>query len=133
MANVSKEVLDRQSANVLARAIQKALDNGWRPLRSIEGANLEVVRWVGQHLEVVWTRDDYVEPLRWVRELEGIIYNHDFARALWGEFEAIPEIVQFASTTPNKLSNINKGWRFHLRDMVIAEDPLAYLRDNLPQ
>lgn len=65
-----------------------------------------------------------------VYALETVIYNHRFAKALWGDEFINPEmrddkgsrIIAFQQT----------AWRHHLRQMVTADDPIAYLRDHLP-
>lgn len=52
----------------------------------------------------------------WIR---GIIFNHDFARALCGEEERDPN---------GWLTK--RSWKHELQDMVIAEDPIKYLGEN---
>lgn len=53
-----------------------------------------------------------------------IIYQHSFAKALWGEEELLPINQAF-----NKI--IKDGWKRHLQAMVIADDPIKYLGDNI--
>lgn len=59
-----------------------------------------------------------------------IIFNHDFAKALWGEdrygktLEGILNLTQRVMYAP--------AWQVHLQQVVIADDPLAYLGENLP-
>ena len=51
------------------------------------------------------------------RSPEQLIYSHDFARALWGK------------EAPNdycKITGVDM-WQFHLQQMVVADDPIAYL------
>lgn len=45
-----------------------------------------------------------------------IIFSHDFATALWGEQKAF---------------SLERGWQSHLQQMVVADDPIEYLRENL--
>lgn len=47
-------------------------------------------------------------------EYYSIIFNHDFAKAFWGEddFDSI---------------NRKKDWKHHLQLMVLEEDPIKYL------
>jgi len=54
-----------------------------------------------------------------------IIYQQDFAKALWPD---IP-IATVNGQTVDK--TVFSSWQMHLRDMVIAEDPIAYLHDTL--
>lgn len=85
--------------------------------------------------------------------VESVIFNHDFAKALWGEehkpFALIwarlsdkdallpyfnptvpkddPKQVMWAVENHQILA-----WQWHLQRMVVAEDPIKYLGDNLP-
>lgn len=66
-----------------------------------------------------------------------LIFNHDFAKAIWREsMNTDKTFVKL--DTPQKngreyLLNVKPNWKYHLQQMVIAEDPLKYLGDNLPQ
>jgi hypothetical protein len=62
----------------------------------------------------------------------GIIYNHDFAKALWKD-----KLLRLTYSVDHFDGNSAewhdlKLWQYHLQQMVIAPDPIAYLRDNLP-
>ena len=82
------------NSEVLDRAIATANANGWKG-------------------SVVYP-DVYRSP-------EQLIYNHDFARALWGK------------EAPNdycKIAGVDM-WQFHLQQMVVADDPIAYLGEHI--
>lgn len=49
-----------------------------------------------------------------------IIFNHDFAKAFWGELE-IPIINKYNDREDEI------AWKFQLQQMVLAEDPIKYL------
>lgn len=51
---------------------------------------------------------------------EQIIFNHDFAKALWGE-----ELLESPIGTASYL------WQYRLQQMVIEHDPIAYLEENI--
>ena len=98
---------------ILETAIQKAIDGGWRGellgiVVRIDGAG--TVR-----LENPFTNEEW--------SVEEIIFNHNFAKALWGE-ERIVNIKNYQALK-------RMGWQHHLQQMVIAEDPIAYLGSNL--
>jgi hypothetical protein len=78
------------NAEVLDRAIGKANANGWKG-------------------SVVYP-EVYESP-------EQLIYNHSFARALWGK------------EAPNCYCQVNglDMWQYHLQQMIIADNPVAYL------
>lgn len=63
-----------------------------------------------------WFSEDY-EVLRY----ETIIFNHDFAKALWGE-----KNIHF-----KQYGVLENAWKVHLQQLVIADDPIKYLGDNL--
>lgn len=118
---------------ILERIIQKAIGNGWAVFDHFDDGNSEL--W-----ELAETRNGFFlslyTDLSEVREGRSviaeyhayeIIFNHDFARALWGEdiFIRPPEDFNNDSsryTLPN--------WQYHLQQMVISEDPIKYLEEN---
>lgn len=88
---------------ILEKAIKKALDNGW--------ANSQEY---SIHLDHLDTLDhEYVDS-------SGLIFNHDFAKALWGEKNR--GIVKVPGDLYAPLL-----WQYHLQQMVIADDPIKYL------
>lgn len=56
----------------------------------------------------------------------GLIFNHGFARALWGDD---PIYNQQGSTI--YFDPLSKAWKIHLQQMVIAPDPIKYLGEHL--
>ncbi len=108
----------------LTRAIELAIENGWE--------NSEAV--------TAW-KDGYgVQKLKSTEHLkefnvEHIIYNHNFAKALWGgelhqETFIVPKELneRFAGT---KDLDIKPAWQYHLQQMVVADDPIEYLRAHM--
>ncbi len=47
--------------------------------------------------------------------------NKEFAKALWGESKSIKGNEPWQTL----------GWEHHLKNMVVAEDPIEYLAENL--
>lgn len=93
---------------ILLKATQKAIDNGWKTyIVSVAADSL--------HLSAA-----IVSECNWAET----IFNHDFAKALWGEQEKLFSkgdcIVYFAL-----------AWEEHLRRMVVSDDPIKYLGENL--
>jgi hypothetical protein len=92
---------------ILEKAIQKAVDGGW------DG-----------------TPDPYGET-----SIYDLIFNHDFAKALWGEAHTsdrmpLPNEHGYeGSITPS--TPVTRLWEYHLQQMVIADDPIEYLGENL--
>lgn len=60
------------------------------------------------------------------------IFNHDFAKALWGEEWKSAEILEkLPKENTYKIGTITPCWQWHLQNMVIAEDPIKYLGENI--
>lgn len=59
---------------------------------------------------------------------EYVVFNHDFAKALWGK-----DIAQFSEGYSGDTIHLNniENWKGHLANMVVAEDPIKYLEQNL--
>ncbi len=111
---------------ILEKAIQKAVDGGWTDYNSLE--SLELVKttantvtlkgWVEYVDEDGNTDESQTEITFNYKEL---IFNHDFAKALWGEKEQDWDGEGY--TTPD--------WQYHLQEMVIANNPIEYLGANI--
>lgn len=97
---------------VLEKAIQKAIDNGWDILSSTERSGFNVGPSYYGGWFVQWSDDPEDENTLIESDIE-VIFNHDFAKALWGEAPKRP------------------GWQYHLQQMVVADDPIKYLGDSL--
>lgn len=108
------------NTSTLEKAIQKAIDGGW-PGR------------FGRPAEDFMTFVEGADPC--------FIFDHDFAKALWGEktlddkcvcgytHVTIPHPMRPGETHAQAI--INSGWQHHLQQMVIADDPIAYLAANI--
>lgn len=95
---------------ILEKAIQKAIDNGWsREAGMWEGISAKVNAWDPEGVS-----------------LETIIFNHEFAQALWGECS----VWTMEGTKPNTFPVAHDGWQYHLQQMVIANSPIKYLERN---
>lgn len=130
---------------ILEKAIQKADSNGWEyPF----GANCyEINKYVKARPEVIafgfreeWQDDNTPGHLEGHWSIPELIFDHDFAKALWGE-ELIqyPEGDKYTITAKlNPAPNFCRSselfvWEYHLQQMVKADDPVKYLGENLPK
>jgi hypothetical protein len=98
-------VINRQE--VLEKAISKAIAGGWRNEYTVTDED-------GTHFLGVTSSTIPMHSYP-------IIFNHDFAKALWGEES--PSYLMDLLATP--------AWKLHLSQMVIADDPIAYLGENI--
>lgn len=110
------------SQEVLTKAINLAIAGGWNQ-----------IPFLGDDWDATDTEDvkEVVEILiKYQAAYKLFIFNQDFAKALWPGAPIIKEGFYQGLPAPN--------WQYHLRDMVIADDPLKYLekhwddRDLLP-
>jgi len=117
---------------ILEQAITKAIDGGW-------DVDLETVlpemtkRYLLYGLQ-------YSGP-------SSLLFDHDFAKALWGEelhidksLAVLPiktDMALFVVHTEYGAGvdgdvdyKSNPAWQYHLQQMVIADDPIKYLGEN---
>ena len=97
---------------ILEVAIQKAIDGGWSRLGTVEVTGYRTSS--DQYLKLSVVDDGVAHNDEF--EVATIIFNHDFARALWGD-----------ATRDNGYMD----WEWHLQEMVIADDPIEYLSKHM--
>lgn len=99
---------------ILRSAIQKAAKNGYTPV--LVGIIVSHPRMMGKN--TLW---EYYH--------KGIIFSHKFAKAFWGEQEAI------LSANPRQKMRTNQwhqeAWKSHLEIMVLEKNPIKYLEKFL--
>ncbi len=112
---------------VLEKAIQKAIDNGWdghderRLLYNVfdrSDVEVEYDEHLREMMECIWS----------VRITPSIIFNHEFAKALWGEAFIVSHAV---NSIGQHGSWHSPEWQHRLQQMVIAEDPIKYLGEHM--
>lgn len=109
----------------LSRAIQKAIDGEWKA-EGLGGAD-------------TWQDLSELERQYVVKLLLGkpeqpdgymmLIFNHDFAKALWGEgcWDCLGSPGALREHRNNLTVRHRKIWQMNLQQMVIADDPIKYL------
>lgn len=112
---------------ILEQAIQKAIDNGWSSW----------FEWPYSY----YTDEDglgYDTEYGYVNEVstKEIIFNADFAKAIWGEWknDVACKVCKFqhALYDENQFGlELDDPWKYHLQQMVISEDPIKYLGENI--
>jgi hypothetical protein len=117
------------NAEILEKAIHKAIDNGLpmrhEKLKSFKYYKIEVDGYT-EDSSVYGNIVQYSSGERRIERewfsIEELIYNHEFAKALFGE----KEVEYLGMKMP-----LSKAWEWHLQQMVVSDDPIRYLRDNL--
>ena len=116
------EVMNR---GVLFDAIEKAIKNGWRPWW-----NDKVVT-----PDKIVATDEYYDPFDLCYPASIIIFDHEFAKALW------PDPIVISKDDSEKLSQgkpievkeypFTRHWyQYHLMQMAAAEDRIKYIKEN---
>lgn len=115
---------------ILTKAIDKAIAGGW----DTPSKDFHVSEWTGKGEMLNNLGVKYGIVFNLPETLLGniyhptdLIFNHDFVKALWGV------------THPDKQALLGDGvgdlgqpeWQYHLQQMVIADDPIAYLGEHL--
>lgn len=139
---------------ILKKAIEIAKDNGWKsPYSQIDVSSIfapdeEIVQIVGWYKSRRGsTKLDHID-------LNTILFDHDFAKAFWGEEplaicwycgNSFPETREGYKKHPEICTEIfgnpwNKGtrdvlpsWQHHLQQMVLESEPIKYLEQFLNQ
>lgn len=97
-------------AEKLERLIQRAIDGGWEPEDWVQGP---------QHL---------VQSLFQLDKVNTVIFNHEFARALFGEFPVFIADEDIAKDTLGRVTMSGLvEWQHHLQSAVISPDPISYM------
>lgn len=104
------------SKAVLEKAIQKAIDGGWVNYEDYKPVDLGA-----GDVGLEYAGSAVVLP-------HCMIFNQQFAKALWGE-----EMVDAGMLLNLEYRHPTPAYRWHLQQMVIADDPIKYLGDNLPK
>jgi hypothetical protein len=126
---------------ILTKAIEKAIAGGWKWAREDDPAPTPKAVLNQFRLPVEANDGDgFRHRVAW----ETLVYSPPFAQALWPagteEKRWIPEqeITRYVDgTTYTKRGHYRtvftngRNWRYHLQQMVIADDPIKYLGDNV--
>ena len=113
---------------ILEKAIQKAIDSGFNPGPSYSTFDTET------HQTQVMEPKEYLlyQLLKDITFRMAFIFNHDFAKALWGEVVTTENYTgQGPDLSPATYIIPKPAWQYHLQQMVIAEDPIKYLGENI--
>lgn len=113
---------------ILEQAIQKAIDSGYELVK-----NPDWLWKVGEgtatglciHIVPDEKKVGLITYISYPINYERIIFNHDFAKALWGGCKFCnPSAGRFTKDHPNH-------WQSILQQMVIAGNPIKYLGENI--
>lgn len=109
---------------ILTKAIEKAIANGWDWLAPFVVDTGDELGSIHDGLMVKFG-DELVN-------IEAVIYDHDFAKALWGEDPAMFADEDIAKGEYGMATMTGQAWwQYHLQQLVISEDPIHYLEQRI--
>jgi hypothetical protein len=118
----------------LAKAIEKAIAGGWTVFDETKTMDIDHAGvWEVEYDGIIrlWYYNKGKTKIYDNANIEAsendIIFDHDFAKALWGDKEYRTDY----SGTAGSGFTLMPSWMAHLQNMVIAEDPIKYLGDYL--
>ncbi len=107
----------------------------------------EFRRWYTTRLGLPWTSTrQSIEILAAERRYYSLLFSHEFAQSFWKAGQRITFIVPkqtFQRTKPDgtvgtvtrkaytRRSGREDAWKYHLRELAMAEEPLRYMRRYL--
>ncbi len=105
-------------------------------------------RWYTTHLGRTWdTAAEAIHALGDERRYYALLFSHEFARGFWKSgtemtFQVATQQFPRRAADGTIKTVVRKGytrrltredaWRYHLREMALAEEPLRYIRRFLP-
>ncbi len=105
-------------------------------------------RWYAGAMRMEWTgASDAVKTLAEGRRYFALLFSHEFAESFWKAGKLMTFQVpaqEFARANPDgTIQRVSRQgytrrmartdvWRYHLREMAVAEEPLRYIRRFLP-
>lgn len=115
--------MDNQA--ILTKAINQAIDGGYHTWEFSDKYTKE-----DELKYLLGTLYDDPEENGNVQSVEALIFNHDFAKALWGNKSTRLKQVEVNRVAFDDIDAFPE-WEVRLMEMVIAENPLDYLKDNI--
>lgn len=121
------------TSEIITKAVRKAIKNGYGHYdpkdrdESTKSFRLSVTyNWAGSI-----SIKDFAESDALIYSEQMSLFNHNFAKALWGEQNYDKTDIDISALHLLKRIKYSPAWQIHLMQMVIANDPIEYLRENI--
>ena len=113
----------------LEKLIERAIDAGWNPLSHFKpGVAIQTSSYpLSMPPEYDVLLGNNGQPPYDVIESSKVIFNHDFAKALWGEYETLEDHCTLMDSPVEFYDFGGPQWAYHLMQAVISKDPIAYM------
>ncbi len=105
---------------ILKKAIDKVIANGWNPIDDMGKVYEFVIHRAGCHWKAIWIKFYTEAGDGGQLDLTRLIFDHDFAKAFWGEKIAAWKALEAPLS-----------WKWNLQQMVLEPEPLKYLEKFL--
>ena len=135
--------MTRSKKDILTKGIKQAIENGWK----YKGFNIIKSKILPNKVILIdfdesWfvPADEYneekIEPYNTrAFSINDLIYDHDFAKALWGEKEDYLDVEVINPEIGGHYDTQEQpplaAYKKHLAQMVIADDPIKYLGEHI--
>ena len=105
---------------ILKKAIEKAVKGGY---------NFKLAKEITDQIDYIEAKNIAVASpdTDLVKSMYGVIFSHDFAKAIWGS----GPVCSFCFKGPSSKHELFHDWQYHLREMVLEEDKLKYIEKYL--
>lgn len=129
---------------VLTKCIEIAIENDWKPAATnsswewCDGKGCLYSSDAGCIVDYGGAGAYHMSTSDYIERLNAIIFDHSFAKALWGEEEkhylTHKEVKEEFSSGGYEAYRIdNRGWQYHLQQLATSEDRIDYLRKWLEE
>jgi hypothetical protein len=115
---------------ILKKAILKAIENGFKYEKEFEVTNIDEDEFVSATIR---TDEGLMDVLY---HINGIIFDHEFAKAFWGELQAtkccgsgsyIVQHVEYCNECEHKVIEYIDEWKHHIQKLATSTDRLEYI------
>lgn len=139
---MTPEELFKKDQEVMTAVILKAMKNGWVPRLEMPEAQWAYAAGQFSVKAKIWNGEKMVDEIS-MCSIERIIFDHEFAKALWGEgiiedsFEDIQlsirgvevygGILSYPYNEGGKVSFCVENWKKQLQELALSYDRLEFL------
>ena len=116
-------------------------------IQQARGNGFQFKQWYQSRIQAAWPGlDEAIEVLARERRYYGLLFSHEFARSFWSNGSQISFLVPASNYVrrdkDGEMVTVQRKaftrrtlkpdvWRYHLREMAAAEDPVLYIRKFL--
>jgi hypothetical protein len=112
-------VTNEKTLEILKKAFRKAFDNGWQMVTPDDATRRRIDDPVDDAIDY-WDLDWH----EWRDGYYHLIFNHDFARALWSENKLFRD--NDTGEENETFEYLGLRWQYHLQQMVISDCPIIF-------